>query len=135
MKPLTTVMFICKNPACGFLATFAIVMAFAFGTPAQAGDNAFSDWLCGGVDGCWTVGLIENASLISPAHAGDNAVSEWLCGGVSGCDSGGDRSYNLLGEVVSGFITPAQAGDLTDCQKLGTCGLEMSLPWGHLTRK
>ncbi|MEG9862923.1 MAG: hypothetical protein V6Z81_10640 [Parvularculales bacterium] len=98
MKTLTTAMFICKNPAYlfakirhadllgGFLATFAIVTAFAFG---------------------------------APAHAGDNAFSEWFCGGVSGCDSGGDRSYNLLGEVDLGFITPAHAGRFAgfgDCE-------------------
>ncbi|MEG9862924.1 MAG: hypothetical protein V6Z81_10645 [Parvularculales bacterium] len=111
MKTLTAAMFICKNPAYlfakirhadllgGFLATFAIVTAFAFSGPAQAGDfkactptwsNENNDW----VYGCEPVGLLGEIdhvlSVIKPANAGDDVTCFFV-----DCDA-----YNEAGKVT-----------------------------------
>ncbi|MEG9862461.1 MAG: hypothetical protein V6Z81_08280 [Parvularculales bacterium] len=72
-------------------------MTFSFGGPAHAGDNAFSEWLCGGVDGCGSGGersyrgLLGEMDLgfVTPAHAGDEC-GDWFASCASYPGSGGD---------------------------------------------
>ncbi len=114
------------------MVSAAFVAAFAFSGPAQAGDNAFSEWLCGGVDGCDSggdrnylgqFGELE-PGLITPAHAAD----EWNCFfGDCVDDEGRPRRFeysikDLQSPEAFSFIPPAHAGDTNFNPTCGVAG-------------
>ncbi len=100
MKILTTIsmLSVCKNPACGFLAV--IMMAFAFGGTAQAGDWC-EDWVFCDGQGY----LIEELSLnpVTPAQAETWDWSGVFCwGGVGICPGNDVLTPGDTGNTITG---------------------------------